>query len=80
MISVIIPTYKSPDVLDLCLRSVIEGQANQNQIIVVVDGFYDINKEEWKRRLDILEEVIRGKISEDIPEKEVEDIKLFYDV
>jgi glycosyltransferase involved in cell wall biosynthesis len=45
MISVIIPTYKSPDALDLCLRSAIEGQQNQNQIIVVVDGFYDINKE-----------------------------------
>jgi glycosyltransferase involved in cell wall biosynthesis len=44
-VSVIIPTYKSPDALDLCLRSAIEGQSNQNQIIVVVDGFYDINKE-----------------------------------
>jgi glycosyltransferase involved in cell wall biosynthesis len=39
LISVIIPTYKSPDVLDLCLRSAIEGQQNKNQIIVVVDGF-----------------------------------------
>jgi GT2 family glycosyltransferase len=45
MISVIIPTYKSPEALDLCLRSAIEGQENKNQIIVVVDGFYDINKE-----------------------------------
>jgi glycosyltransferase involved in cell wall biosynthesis len=45
MISVIIPTYKSPEVLDLCLKSAIEGQVNKNQIIVVVDGFYDINKE-----------------------------------
>jgi glycosyltransferase involved in cell wall biosynthesis len=45
MISVIIPTYKSPDTLDLCLRSAIEGQQNKNQIIVVVDGFYDLNKE-----------------------------------
>ncbi len=41
--------------------------------------FYDLNKEEWKRRIDILEEVIRGKISEDIPKKEVEEIRLFYD-
>ena len=41
--------------------------------------FYEINKEEWKRRVDILEEVIREKIREDIPEKEVEEIKLFYD-
>jgi hypothetical protein len=41
--------------------------------------FYDINEEEWKRRIDILEEVIRGKITEDIPEKEITEIKLFYD-
>ena len=57
MISVIIPTYKSPDMLDLCLRSAIEGQQNKNQIIVVVDGFYDLNKEvleRWKDSIDIL--------------------------
>jgi glycosyltransferase involved in cell wall biosynthesis len=57
MISVIIPTYKSPDMLDLCLRSAIEGQQNKNQIIVVVDGFYDINKEvleKWSKHIDIL--------------------------
>jgi hypothetical protein len=41
--------------------------------------FYDLNKEEWKRRVDILEEVIRGKITEDIPAKEITEIKLFYD-
>ena len=29
MISVVTPTYKSPDMLDLCLRSAIEGQQNQ---------------------------------------------------
>jgi glycosyltransferase involved in cell wall biosynthesis len=44
MISVIIPTYREPEVLDLCLRSAIEGQTNKNEIIVVVDGFYDENK------------------------------------
>jgi len=44
MISVIIPTYKEPEVLDLCLKSAIEGQKHHNQIIVVVDGFYDLNK------------------------------------
>jgi hypothetical protein len=43
--------------------------------------FYELNEKEWKRRVDILEEVIRGKMSDDdIPEKEVEEIKLFYDV
>ena len=57
MISVIIPTYKSPEPLDLCLRSAIQGQLNVNQIIVVVDGFYDFNKEvleKWKDHIEIL--------------------------
>jgi GT2 family glycosyltransferase len=57
MISVIIPTYKSPQVLDLCLQSAIEGQSNENQIIVVVDGYYDINKEvleKHSKSIDIL--------------------------
>lgn len=45
MISVIIPTYREPEVLDLCLKSAIEGQTNKNEIIVVVDGYYDENKE-----------------------------------
>ena len=58
MISVIIPTYKSPEALDLCLKSAIEGQVDSNQIIVVVDGFYDINKEvleKWSEHIDILD-------------------------
>jgi glycosyltransferase involved in cell wall biosynthesis len=44
MISVIIPTYKEPDALDVCLNSLFKGQVGQNEIIVVVDGFYDLNK------------------------------------
>jgi glycosyltransferase involved in cell wall biosynthesis len=58
MISVIIPTYKEPEALDLCLRSCIEGQTNNNEIIVIVDGFYDINKkvlEKYKDKIDILD-------------------------
>lgn len=43
-ISVIIPTYKEPEYLDLCIKSAISGQSNKNQIIVIVDGFYDLNK------------------------------------
>jgi glycosyltransferase involved in cell wall biosynthesis len=57
MISVIIPTYKSPEALDLCLKSAINGQTNKNQIIVVVDGFYNINKEvleKYSKDIDIL--------------------------
>ena len=58
MISVIIPTYKEPEVLDLCLQSIIEGQFNNNEIIVVVDGFYNINKEvleKYKDKINILD-------------------------
>jgi GT2 family glycosyltransferase len=57
LISVIIPTYKSPEMLDLCLRSCIEGQTEENQIIVVVDGFYDVNKEvleKYSKSIEIL--------------------------
>jgi GT2 family glycosyltransferase len=56
-LSVIIPTYQSPDVLDLCLESAIDGQSESNQIIVVVDGYYDINKdvlEKYAKSIDIL--------------------------
>jgi glycosyltransferase involved in cell wall biosynthesis len=44
MISVIIPTYQSPEYLDLCLHSIFKTQTYDNQIIVVVDGFLDLNK------------------------------------
>lgn len=58
-ISVVIPTFRSPDALDLCLKSAIEGQqGRKNQIIVVVDGFYDINKEvleKYAQSIDILD-------------------------
>jgi len=55
MISVIIPTYKEPEVLDVCLNSVIAGQRLNNQIIVVVDGFYEINKEILNKYKDSIE-------------------------
>jgi len=58
MISVVIPTYKEPEALDLCLRSAIEGQFSKNEIIVVVDGFYDENKEvldKWGPHILILD-------------------------
>ena len=57
MISVIIPTYKEPEALDLCLTSAIKGQTQQNQIIVVVDGFYDLNKkilDKHKKHIEVL--------------------------
>ena len=58
MISVIIPTYKEPEVLDVCLRSAIKGQACNNQIIVVVDGFYKVNKEVLDKYKDSIEILI----------------------
>ena len=55
MISIIIPTYKSPEVLDVCLKSAINGQKLNNQIIVVVDGFYEVNKEVLDKYKDSIE-------------------------
>lgn len=57
MISVIIPTYKEPEALDLCLESAIKGQTERNQIIVVVDGFYELNRhvlEKYKNDIEVL--------------------------
>jgi glycosyltransferase involved in cell wall biosynthesis len=55
MISVIIPTYKEPEALDVCLQSAINGQRRNNQIIVVVDGFYEINREVLDKYRDSIE-------------------------
>lgn len=55
--SVIIPTYKEPEALNLCLFSAIKGKTKPNQIIVVVDGFYDINKhvlDKYKNEIEIV--------------------------
>lgn len=48
-ISVIIPTYKVPEALDYCLRSCIENQTLDNEIIVVVDGTLDLNRDILKK-------------------------------
>ena len=49
MISVIIPSYRNPKYLDLCLHSLISGQVNHNEIIVVVDGYVSENTEVMKK-------------------------------
>lgn len=41
MISVVIPSYRNPKCLDICLQSALENQSNENEIIVVLDGFTD---------------------------------------
>ena len=55
MISVIIPTYKEPEVLDVCINSAITGQKLNNQIIVVVDGFYEVNREVLEKYKDYIQ-------------------------
>ena len=45
MISLVIPTYRNPEYLDICLRSAIDNQVNKNEIIVVIDGYVDESKE-----------------------------------
>ena len=41
MISLIIPTYRNPEYLDICLKAAIENQVNKNEIIVSVDGYIE---------------------------------------
>jgi glycosyltransferase involved in cell wall biosynthesis len=45
-ISLIIPTYKNPVCLDLCLKSASENKTLETtEIVVIVDGFVDENRE-----------------------------------
>ena len=58
MISVIVPTYKEPEVLDICLDSIISGQDNRNQIIVAIDGFRELNQsvlEKYASHIDVID-------------------------
>ncbi len=45
MLSLIIPTYRNPEYLDICLRSAIENQTHKNEIIVAVDGYFEESKD-----------------------------------
>lgn len=40
-ISLLIPTYRNPKYLDVCLKSAIENQVNKNEIIVTIDGYIE---------------------------------------
>ena len=57
-ISIIIPTYLAPDHLSLCIESIVKGQANpENEILVIVDGNYETNKEvlnRWKDNIKVI--------------------------
>ena len=57
-ISIIIPTYKNPEYLDICLKSAIEQQSNENEIIVAVDGFIEESQEvldKYKDNIKVLD-------------------------
>ena len=57
MISLIIPSYRNPQCLDLCLKSVLENQKNKNEIIVAIDGFIEESQEvldKYKERVNII--------------------------
>lgn len=58
MISLIIPTYKNPDYLDICLKSAINNQINKNEILVAVDGFIEESQyvlDKYKDDIEILD-------------------------
>ena len=58
MISLIIPTYRNPEYLDICLKSAIENQVNKNQIIVAIDGFIEESQhilDKYKSDIQILD-------------------------
>lgn len=45
MITVIVPTYRNPKYLDLCLRSIVENKVlDSTQVIAVIDGFVEENQ------------------------------------
>ena len=57
-ISIIIPTYRNPEYLDICLKSAIEQQSNENEIIVAVDGFIEESQEvldKYKDNIKVLD-------------------------
>jgi glycosyltransferase involved in cell wall biosynthesis len=61
MISVIIPSYRNPNYLDLCLKSLIENQVEKNEIIVVIDGYPN----ESKNCIDKYKNIVYFIISDD---------------
>ena len=61
MISVIIPTYREPEYLDVCLKSCILGQKDKNEIIVVTDGYFNENIEVLKKWKDYIKVVDLGE-------------------
>ena len=58
MISLVIPTYRNPEYLDICLKSAIENQVNKNEIIVTIDGFIEESQyvlDKYKDSIQVLD-------------------------
>ena len=54
MISVIIPSYRNPKCLDICLESALKNQHKENEIICVLDGYAEESQhvvEKYKDRV-----------------------------
>jgi glycosyltransferase involved in cell wall biosynthesis len=57
MISVVIPSYRNPKCLDICLQSALENQSDKNEITVVIDGFVEESQhivEKYKDRVSFI--------------------------
>ena len=58
MISIIIPTYRNPEYLDICLESATQYQRYENEIIVAVDGFIEESQhilDKYKDQIKVLD-------------------------
>lgn len=54
-VTLIIPTYRNPKYLDLCLKSAVENRDDpNNHILVVVDGFFEESKAVLEKYPDVL--------------------------
>jgi glycosyltransferase involved in cell wall biosynthesis len=52
-ISVVVPSYRNPTYLDLCLKSLYEGQTEENEIIVILDGYAEESKDVVNKYKDL---------------------------
>ena len=54
-ITLIIPTYRNPKYLDLCLQSAVENRESpETQILVIVDGYFEESREVLEKYNDVL--------------------------
>jgi len=64
-ISICIPTFKEPEYLDLTIQSAIDGQVNNNEYVITIDGTYTENKwvlDKWKNKIKpVIFEQIMGQ-------------------